>query len=537
MVRACVLLACALWAADAWAQQRATPRPDPQAARVTAAREHIARCTDAGGKLAQAHANDISLSFASVLPFAGNILARHRLRTSIVGGGRQLRVELRLPGVRAVEVPEGNPETIYRNDIDGGAVLQDRRSRIRELWRVDEATVQAAELAYDIRYPDPEDPVSVARLEPSGDSTVPEGYRVVRLYTDLYTGFAALVLEAPASRGRPAHRIYAIAGTHVFDHTDLRTWASGLTFGRAQIVSTAALAMVADAASYAQDMAQGGEVFVTGQSQGGLTSQGFGYLLQTALAEAGARHHLVHVVSWGGVGALEALADLVQVYRRGESRGFPRLFETHWAAADPNYAEAARVWGQLASRWDQAGPTPEDAAAQVRATAARMRVVGYFFEIDLFARAGTFLGTTFAFPTALILPDACDALVAELVAGISAGDFGVRLESHFLKGYRRAVQRGAIALSRPAQPAKWQWVTDVMPFFDSAGRTWLENLYLDGPASRPAHWQQCRAAGLWVTEENNLCRAEHWPGCGFSKAEDRWCMISGDAPGGGAVLR
>jgi hypothetical protein len=535
MLRACALLACVVWSGTAWAQQRAAPRPDPQQARVTAAREHIARCTDPAGKLAQAHATDISLSFASVLPFAGDILARHRLRTSIVGGGRQLRVELRLPGVRAVEVPEGNPETIYRNDIDGAAVLQDRRSRIRELWRVDEATVQAAELAYDIRYPDPEDPASVARLEPSGESVVPEGYRVLRLYTDLYTGFAALVLEAPAARGRPAHRIYAIAGTHVFDHTDLRTWASGLTFGRAQIVSTAALAMVADAAAYASDMAGGGEVFVTGQSQGGLTSQGFGYLLQTALAEAGARHHLVHVVSWGGVGAQEALADLVQVYRRGESRGFLRLFETHWAAADPLYPRAAEAWNLMAAAWDKV--VPEDAAGHVRAMAARMRVVGYFFEIDLFARAGTFLGTTFAFPTALILPDACDELVAELVAGISAGDFGVRLESHFLKGYRRAVQRGAIALSRPAQPAKWQWVTDVMPFFDSAGRTWLENLYLDGPASRAPHWQQCRAAGLWLTEDNHLCRAEHWPGCGYSRTQDRWCMISEGTPGAGAVMR
>jgi hypothetical protein len=27
-----------------------------------------------------------------------------------------------------------------------------------------------------------------------------------------------------------------------------------------------------------------------------------------------------------------------------------------------------------------------------------MRVVGYFFEIDLFARAGTFPGTALAFP-------------------------------------------------------------------------------------------------------------------------------------------
>ena len=28
-----------------------------------------------------------------------------------------------------------------------------------------------------------------------------------------------------------------------------------------------------------------------------------------------------------------------------------------------------------------------------------MRVVGFFFEIDLFARGGSFLGTAFAFPT------------------------------------------------------------------------------------------------------------------------------------------
>jgi hypothetical protein len=59
-----------------------------------------------------------------------------------------------------------------------------------------------------------------------------------------------------------------------------------------------------------------------------------------------------------------------------------------------------------------------------------------------------------------MLPDLCEDLVIELLFRTKIGKLGVTLESHFLNGYRRAVTRGAIALSRPAEPEKWPWVID-----------------------------------------------------------------------------
>ena len=56
--------------------------------------------------------------------------------------------------------------------------------------------------------------------------------------------------------------------------------------------------------------------------------------------------------------------------------------------------------------------------------------------------------------------------VVEIIVGMQFGVFGVRLESHFLKGYRRAVGRGAIAVARPARPARWEWFSDLMPVIE-----------------------------------------------------------------------
>jgi hypothetical protein len=397
---------------------------------------------------------------------------------------------------------------------------------------VDEATVAAAEAAYDIENPPADDPAASPRLALAPETELPPGYEVVGMYTGFYTGFSGLVLQSTPRSGLPRHRIYAIAGTQVFTDTDLRTWGSGLTFGTAQIASVPALRMIRDAAEFAADMQNGGEVFVTGQSQGGLTAQGAGYLLQTYLSATAPRHHLTHVVAWGGVGASEALTAMIVRQREGGGRGLREMLETHFAAIDPFHGEGAEVWNTIVGQW-QAIPAGEE-AQHVRAMSARQRVVGYFFEIDLFARAGTFTGTTFAFPTALILPDDCDALVAELVAGTTGGAFGVRLESHFLRGYRRAVKRGALALARPADPKKWQWATDLLPTFDAMGRLWLESLYLNGPATEPRNWAACQAAGGWYTLHNRDCRATHWPGCGPRfQGEPNWCLVGeGAVPAG-----
>ncbi|MEO3470974.1 hypothetical protein AAFN86_03840 [Roseomonas sp. CAU 1739] len=469
---------------------------------------------------------DLQLSFARALPFARDILAHHRVSATFEGRGRLARVELHLRDVRDLVLPDGHPATTYRTDLDGAAVLQDRRSRHPALWRVDTATVAAANRAYDVRDSGAGTPPFLAEGEPDDALAA---YEVIRLYTDRYTGFAAMVLEARGDAARPAHRIYAIAGTHVFERTDLRSWASGLTMGRAQYVSNAALRMIRDAADYATDPRHGGEVFITGQSQGGLTAQGLGVLLQATLDHRGARHHLVHVVSWGASGARETLARAIAQQRDGGARGFPTDLERHWAETEPDHASLAATWHAIAAEWARIPPGGED--AYLTAVASRMRVVGFFFEIDLFARGGTFLGTAFAFPTALVLPEECDMTVAELIIGTPPGPITVRLESHFLKGYRRAVGRGAIAVARPARPARWEWFSDLMPTLEDVGDIWLEVLHLSRDATQPLHWQGCTGSAEWFTSANRFCRAAYWPGCGPAPEEERWCLVRrGGAP-------
>jgi hypothetical protein len=181
--------------------------------------------------------------------------------------GRQLRVEL--GPVQDLRLPEGNPATLYLPNRYAAEVLADRRSRIPALWRLDETTVLAADLGYDIRLPAGGGPPVLD----GGSAAQLADYRLVRLYADDYSGFAAAAFEARTERGLAPHRIYAIAGTHVFEHRDFRSWASGLTSGRAQFTSTAALELIADAATYARHP-RGGEVVLTRQSQSGLVAQG-----------------------------------------------------------------------------------------------------------------------------------------------------------------------------------------------------------------------------------------------------------------------
>jgi hypothetical protein len=478
--------------------------------------DSAARCAAAAAGLAT---RDLQLSVVRALPYARDILAHHGVRATVSGAARQVRVELHLRDLRDLTLPESDLAVTLLPEVDGAAILQDRRSRIPALWRVDAATVIAADRAYDIRDDAPD---GTLRLDPTG---MPDGladYALAGLHADAHSGFAAMVLEA---RGRRPHRIYAIAGTHVFERTDLRGWASGLTMARAQVLSNGALRMAREAADYAAR----GEVFVTGQSQGGLSAQGIGHLVQSLLDARGAPHRLVHVVSWGASGAQETLTRAVARARAGGGRGYAAAMERHWAATDPRHAEAAAAWATIAAQWARVPPGGE--AAHLRAVAARMRSVGYFFEIDLFARGGTFLGHTFAFPTALVLPEECDMTVAELVIGADTGPFGVRLESHFLKGYRRAVGRGAIALARPARPVRWQWFSDLMPTLEDAGDAWLDIIHLSNHATTPRHWQSCTASAEWFTPANRVCRAEWWPGCGpRPPEEEHWCLVRHPAP-------
>lgn len=489
----------------------AQPALDPRGAQ---AKEQLARCADAG------RGRSLDLVFAGLPPFAREVLARHALRARIDSAGGGLHIELRLENLRQLDTPDSHPATQWLTGRDASALLLDGRSAIGALWMLDEATVQAADRAYDIRHDAGEiDAGRPPRLLPSrlGPEALTD-YRILRIYTDAYTGFAGLVLEALPRPGRAPHRIYAIAGTHVLAHRDFRSWASGLTMGRAQMVSSAALRMAGEAASYAASPS-GGEVVITGQSQGGLVAQGLGFLVQSLVQAGPAPHRLVHVVSWGAAGAEETVLRLLHTRRQGEERGFPPALEAHWAATDPDWHAAMQVWSALGRAWAAIPPGQEQ--AWLWQTTRRMRALGYFFDIDLFARGGTFLGDTLAFPTALILPEACDTTVIEAVIGYEGG-MGVRLESHFLQGYRRAVARGAIALARPAVPAKWRWVDHIMPTMERIGYLWLEKIYLEGIAGSPHNWRRCQARREWQTPANASCRAGFWPGC--STEEAAWCL-------------
>ena len=117
-----------------------------------------------------------------------------------------------------------------------------------------------------------------------------------------------------------------------------------------------------------------------------------------------------------------------------------------------------------------------------------------------------------------------------------AGKLGITLESHFLKGYLRAVERGALAVARPAEPVKWQWVIDLLPTGNAVGRFWLGEIYRDRVLSSAANWRLCENAEQWRTNRNRMCRRDYWPGCSKSSFERggeaiseargaRWCLI------------
>ncbi|MBL8659049.1 MAG: hypothetical protein JNM75_04755 [Rhodospirillales bacterium] len=453
-------------------------------------------------------------------------------------------VDIQIDGLRDLAFPRSLTNDLVYDDLRRTQVVDDRRSSLSPLWRVDEATVVASDLAYEVaehRLPDLHE---AGDAPPAAATDLPD-YDVVATYLDTYTGFKAIAFERRDPAPGEAHRIYAIAGTQVFVNTDFRDWAAGLTMARAHMVSTAALRLIADAAAYAEDREHGGEVLITGQSQGAVTAQGVGFMLQEFLdAQPAPSHHLVHVVSWGAVGAREPIGTMIRRERAGQGRDFPQSLERHWAATDPDEVKAMAVWRQVSGRW--VNLSDASIAAHIDTVVAEMRIVGYFFEIDPFARAGTFLGTSLVFPTAFVLPADCEQLVTELMFQTRAGKLGITLESHFLKGYQRAVARGALAVARPAEPRKWDWVVDLLPTGDVIGKFWLNEIYRDKVLSTDTNWRNCRTAGQWRTERNRSCRRGYWPGCsneGLSAGGEagapaetaRWCVVDEPPPADGAV--
>jgi hypothetical protein len=195
-----------------------------------------------------------------------------------------------------------------------------------------------------------------------------------------------------------------------------------------------------------------------------------------------------------------------------------------------------QVWNDLGARWSTL--SDQAVAHHVRSVARQMHIIGYFFDIDPFARIGTFLGQPLVFPVELVLPQRCEQLVTELVLDTRIGDLGLRLESHFLKGYRRAAERGAVGLARPAHITQHGWVLDLLPPAEVVGRTWLRNIYLTQLGESEGNWQRCFAADRWITDRNRDCRRRYWPGCdrehteaglGERTSENAgWCLVADD---------
>jgi hypothetical protein len=414
-------------------------------------------------------------------------------------------IELVLRDVRDLPLPR--PARAPSTAGNGAAFVHDRRSAVSDPMPIVEATVIAADLAYDIEEHTGSGPGSAGHLDSEAVGRELPGYVVQKMYVDSFSGLKAVALESRSSR----HRIYAVAGTQVFVNRDYRDWASGLMMARAQFVSNVSLLLAKDAADYARDPERGGEVFFTGQSQGAVIGQALGILAQELLNTRAEPHRLVHVVTWGITGATEPIVEMIDRHRQGSGRDFWPALERHWSLTAPDYATAFEVWNDLGRLWSGLGD--ETVADHVRSVARQMHVIGYFFDIDPFARIGRFLGTPLMFPVELVLPQRCEQLVTELVLDNRIGDMGLRLESHFLKGYRRAVERGALGLALPAHITQRGWVLDLLPLAAAVGRTWLRNIYLTELSESERNWQQCFAAGRWITDRNRDCRHRYWPGC------------------------
>ena len=452
--------------------------------------------------------------------------ASHEARDGLAG------IELVVHDVRDLPLPRQATGAVTSTGRNGAEFVNDRRSRLEDVLDIVEASVVAADLAYDIREKAPSDLRAIGPLDPETVNRELPGYIIQRLYVDSFSGLKAVALESRLSR----HRIYAIAGTQVFVNRDYRDWASGLMMARPQFVSNASLVLVKDAADYARDPEHGGEVFFTGQSQGAVISQALALLTQELLNTRPDPHRLVHVVTWGVTGATEPIIEMINRYRRGYGRDFWPALERHWSLTDTEYSAAIRVWGDLGASWS--GLSEEAVDDHVRSVARQMHVIGFFFDIDPFARVGAFLGEPLVFPVELVLPQRCEQLVTELVLDTRIGDIGLRLESHFLKGYRRAAERGAIGLARPAQITQRGWVLDLLPPAEVVGRTWLHNIYLTELGESEGNWRRCFAADRWVTDRNRDCRRTYWPGCDqehtevglgeLSSENGGWCLVAND---------
>ena len=448
---------------------------------------------------------------------------------------RQSQIRVHLSDLNQIEVPADNliPLDEYRtNNIHQ---IQDSRTAIPNLVEVDQMLAYAADASYDIISNDSLTQMQVGLSQRNGvpHRDLAARYRIQKIYADAYTGFKAIAFESTRPN-MPNHRIYAIAGTFVFFRPDLRTWASGLSLGRLGSLSDASLELVEDAAMYAASQ-YGGEVIISGQSQGGILAQNTGFLVQMRLnAELEQKQQrqgkLIHIVTLGAVGSVEAIEKIIKQSLDGQVRGISVEIERHLRNLNPDkYSRILSTWRKIESAWRSVH------RSQIRefifAEAQKMRVIGYFFQLDLFARSGTFLGTTYVLPHEFAFPRECDRLQAfDIVANMRASRAFV-FETHFLNGYRRAIQRGVLNLARPALPRKWNWVLNLQQVLDPLSDLWMNTLFLNQSAASDENWAECKRSKSWITLINRYCTADYQPGCSRvlpnheSSGLNPWCLI------------
>lgn len=461
-----------------------------------------------------------------------------RSRIQVISQNDRLsQIRLNINDLNRIEVPAENliPVEEYRtSDIHH---VQDSRSTIRNLLDVDNMLAYAADAAYDVISNDSLTNLQVGISQRNGvpHQDLAARYRIQKIYADAYTGFKAIAFES-IQRNLPKHRIYAIAGTFVFFRPDLRTWASGLSLGRLGSLSDASLELVEDAAMYAASR-DGGEVIVTGQSQGGILAQNTGFLVQMRLnAEKEQRRldqtKLVHIITLGAVGSVEAIEKFIKQSLEGNVRGISVDIERHIKYLNvERYSRILATWRKIESAWRTLRPDPVQIREFVFNEAKKMRVIGYFFQLDLFARSGTFLGTTYLLPYELAFPRQCDRLQAfDILSNMKASRAFV-FETHFLNGYRRAMQRGVLSLARPMLPKKWDWVLNLQRVLDPVSDLWMNTLFLEQTAATQENWNECKKSKSWTTMRNRYCTQEFHPGCSqvpYSQGSsdfNSWCLI------------
>lgn len=414
--------------------------------------------------------------------------------------------------------------------------IQDRRTKLGNLTEIDQYTVYTADAAYDVVSNEHiQNPVvELNRSFGSPHPRLEAKYKLVKIYSDLYSGFKAIAFESTSPKIRK-HRIYSLAGTYVFFRPDLRTWANGLSLGRIGSVSETALELIEDAAQFAMNT---GEVLVSGQSQGGILAQNIGFLLQMRLnaeqmQSRETQPNLVHVVALGAVGSVEGIRNIVQNVLNKKSRGYPRQVEKHLSFIQPaKYRLAMQTWDRIqnAMRVLPASANSFKIDQFILNEARKMRVIGYFFQLDLFARTGTFLGSTYLLPYETALPRTCDELQAQQIVSEISPSFAFVFETHFMNGYRRGFERGAISMARYAVPKKWSWVLNLQRILDPVAEIWMHTLFLEQTASTEENWKLCQASKSWSTFARVGCTQSWYPGCSRQSEElsqqiNAWCLI------------